>query len=110
MKSGRIALVLGATGNWRRDCPRTLSGWLEIRALGERRSIHDRLSGQRISLGITNTVGVAVGTGASHHFAHFGIDRRAVRNALWGNRDGQADGSKSTTKSGKELRLPESHS
>ena len=69
--------------------------------LGERRAVHDGVGGQRIAFGVTDAVGVdiadlaaidhrnghALGMGAGHDLAHFGVDGGAAGYRLCDGRE-----------------------
>src|ERR1035438_2407672 len=70
--------------------------------LGERRTVHDCVRGQRIALGVTDTVSVdvtdlamiddgkghTIGVGARHDLAYLAVDRRALGYGLCSTYDG----------------------
>jgi hypothetical protein len=76
--------------------------------LGHRRSVHDSVGSQRITLGVADSVGMDVsdfaviddrnrhtlGMGAGHHLAHFGVDDGAAGYRLCDRCDGAAQDSK----------------
>src|SRR3984885_1390409 len=90
--------------------------------LGDRRTVHDSVCRQRISLGVTDAVGMdiadlaviddrdghSLGVGMGHDTAHFSVDGGAVGYCLCDCREGKAEGRKKHSQKRKNL-FPRAH-
>ena len=83
--------------------------------LGQRRAVHDSVRGQRISLGVTDAIGMdiadlaviddrnghAIGVGLGHNLADFGVDCGAARYGLSDGPTGRQKAAKSGANRGR---------